>query len=48
MARCATEKRVRELEESCMWTEGTLAAVRAELAGLVERVRIGAEVTDHG
>ena len=42
VARCAAEKRVRELEERCMWAEGTLAGLRAELAGLVERVRVAA------
>ena len=42
VARHAAEKRVKELEERCMWAEGTLAGLRAELAGLVERVRVAA------
>jgi len=46
VARRAAEERVRELEERCMWAEGMLAGMRAELEGLVGRVRLAAVESD--
>lgn len=40
VAKCAAEQRVKELEERCMWAEGTLAGLQAELKGLVDRVAV--------
>ena len=42
VARLDAEKRVIELEERCMWAEGALAGLRAELKGLLQRVSVGA------